>query len=429
MGKLAAFLIAIVLLLPLQALGQSEPPVRPVPVIPLASAETRPIVPATMGIIVNGNDLHSIVLASLYAKKRGIPMSNIHIVYLPVRGVISYEELAPAVASVHAWNKSGYLRAYALAWQMPYRAEEQSITSAFSIGVRKLKYSGTCGPTDVSPVYNEPAGALLKIPLTMMLMGGPDKKDVFRLVDEAGSGDGLNPKGTVYLAVTDDNARSKPRLDMMIEAKLRSADKVNMELLRENNLKDVSGIIGFETGKAVLRGLSTLSFLPGAYADSLTSFGGRLSQDHRQTTVAEIMKAGATGSYGTVREPCNFPEKFPRPDLILNRYLAGDTLMEAYWKSVRMITEGLFVGEPLARPFAPFLTSMKGGSVVVQATRLSQAGNYQLYRVETGQPVEVGHFKVGSRAKPGQELFRFKAEESQQAMLFGVVRQDGGKTN
>jgi len=31
--------------------------------------------------------------------------------------------------------------------------------------------------------------------------------------------------------------------------------------------------------------------------------------------------------------------------------LDGDTVLEAYWKSVEMPGQGLFIGEPLARPF------------------------------------------------------------------------------
>ena len=32
-------------------------------------------------------------------------------------------------------------------------------------------------------------------------------------------------------------------------------------------------------------------------------------------------------------------------------YLSGETLIEAYWKSVAMPGQGIFVGEPLAAPF------------------------------------------------------------------------------
>ena len=69
-------------------------------------------------------------------------------------------------------------------------------------------------------------------------------------------------------------------------------------------------------------------------------------------TVVEWLRAGAAGSYGTVVEPCNFPDKFPNPDIVVRQYAAGATLIEAYWRSVLMPGQGLFVGEPLARPFA-----------------------------------------------------------------------------
>jgi hypothetical protein len=52
-----------------------------------------------------------------------------------------------------------------------------------------------------------------------------------------------------------------------------------------------------------------------------------------------------------VTEPCNLPGKFPRPKVFLSHYLRGETVLEAYWKSVEMPGQGLFVGEPLARPF------------------------------------------------------------------------------
>lgn len=41
------------------------------------------------------------------------------------------------------------------------------------------------------------------------------------------------------------------------------------------------------------------------------------------------LAAGATGSYGAVVEPCNFPSKFPLPALVMALYLQGETLIEA----------------------------------------------------------------------------------------------------
>jgi hypothetical protein len=43
--------------------------------------------------------------------------------------------------------------------------------------------------------------------------------------------------------------------------------------------------------------------------------------------------------------------KFPYVPVLMAHYLAGETLVEAYWKSVAMPGQGLFIGEPLAAPF------------------------------------------------------------------------------
>ena len=63
------------------------------------------------------------------------------------------------------------------------------------------------------------------------------------------------------------------------------------------------------------------------------------------------MFASFANRYGTVVEPCNLPQKFPYPPVAIGRYLQGETLIEAYWKSVLMPGQGIFIGEPLAAPF------------------------------------------------------------------------------
>jgi hypothetical protein len=73
------------------------------------------------------------------------------------------------------------------------------------------------------------------------------------------------------------------------------------------------------------------------------------------------LDVGATGSYGTVSEPCAYAQKFPHPGVFLVHYLDGETLIEAYWKSVAWPVEGVFVGEPLARPFGPRLRMGRSG--------------------------------------------------------------------
>jgi hypothetical protein len=47
-------------------------------------------------------------------------------------------------------------------------------------------------------------------------------------------------------------------------------------------------------------------------------------------------------------------------------YALGSSAIEAYWKSVAWPGEGLFVGEPLAQPFAPRLREVDAGRYELQ---------------------------------------------------------------
>jgi uncharacterized protein (TIGR03790 family) len=93
-----------------------------------------------------------------------------------------------------------------------------------------------------------------------------------------------------------------------------------------------------------------LTFLPGALADHLTSLGGDLLGQGQMSSL-RWLDAGATASYGSVSEPCNYWQKFPNPSVLLRHYLQGDTAIEAYWKSVAWPAQGIFIGEPLAAPY------------------------------------------------------------------------------
>jgi uncharacterized protein (TIGR03790 family) len=126
--------------------------------------------------------------------------------------------------------------------------------------------------------------------------------------------------------------------------------RLDVRVLGQDALRDRNDVLFYFTGKAEVSGLESLHFVPGAVADHLTSTAGMLT-DSRQMSALRWLEAGATGSYGTVVEPCAVLEKFPHPAVLMAHYLAGDTLIEAYWKSVDMPGQGIFVGEPLAAPF------------------------------------------------------------------------------
>jgi uncharacterized protein (TIGR03790 family) len=116
-------------------------------------------------------------------------------------------------------------------------------------------------------------------------------------------------------------------------------------------LEGAHDIVIYETGMAQVDKLDTLGFVPGALADHLTSLGGDLLGGEQMSSL-RWLEAGATASYGTVSEPCNHWQKFPNPMILLKHYVQGNSAIEAYWKSVAWPTQGLFIGEPLAAPYA-----------------------------------------------------------------------------
>jgi hypothetical protein len=93
------------------------------------------------------------------------------------------------------------------------------------------------------------------------------------------------------------------------------------------------------------------------------------------------LEAGVTASYGTVVEPCNYTQKFPDTRVVLPFYFRGGTVIEAYWKSVSWPGEGLFVGEPLARPWGSTVT-FEGGMLTIRTTALVPGKTYALGAAE-----------------------------------------------
>ena len=151
-----------------------------------------------------------------------------------------------------------------------------------------------------------------------------------------------------------------------------------------SNMSGKTNVIGYQDGyggiPAVVR--TNNVWLPGAYADHLTSCGGMIPIPcYNQSTILDWMQIGATASYGTVAEPCNFLAKFPDP-LMGFYYARGFTIGEAYAMSVLAPYQGLFAGDPLAAPFAapPEITvtshtpyQIVTGTVPVQVSALARA--------------------------------------------------------
>ena len=330
-----------------------------------------------LALIVNTRDPLSVVVADYYQQERNIPKENvIRVKFAPGKRVLSRVEFAALREQVAAAIPEG-IQAYALAWKMPYRVECMSMTSAFAFGFDPAWCARGCKTTRASPYYNSPSTR----PYTelgvrpAMMLAAESFDQAKKLIDRGVRADGRMPRGKVYLLETSDANRSVRKVFYPhVERMFGQVLPVMIE--QSDAIRYKTQLMFYFTGKTIVEDIATNHYLPGAMADHLTSTGGQLTGGS-QMSVLRWLEAGATGSYGTVVEPCNFLQKFPNPVLAIHYYLQGNTLLEAYWKSVAMPGQGVFVGEPLAQPYRAYQLSRLHEQWLVRSPLLRQ-GDYRV---------------------------------------------------
>jgi uncharacterized protein (TIGR03790 family) len=334
--------------------AQDLPEPSPVPSIAV-DLQPSGLRPEDLAIVVNSEDPLSVEIGAYYLQRRGLPPENVVLIaFEPGRPVMPREEFARLKAEVEAHTPAG-VQAYALTWAAPYRVDCMSITTAFALGFDEAYCGKACERTRPSPYFNSLAERpfdALGIRPTMSL-AATRIEDARALIDRGVASDGTHPTGTGYLLDTSDKARNVRAASFPLMVQYYEP-WVRLEHVVADYVADKPDVLFYFTGKVEVPQLASNTFVPGAVGDHLTSTGGKLTDSH-QMSALRWLEAGATGSYGSVVEPCAFPEKFPNPGIFLTHYLRGDTLIEAYWKSVQTPGQGIFIGEPLARPFAGFV--------------------------------------------------------------------------
>ncbi len=305
-----------------------------------------------LALVINLDDPLSVALGAHYQTARHIPARNVLRVRLgSPRAVLAPDDFARVWQSAQKTLPAS-IQAYALAWTLPYRVGCMSITSAFAMGYGTRFCAEGCKPTAPNPLYDQPSRA----PYAdfrvrpAMLLAARTLENGRLLIARGVQSDGLQPQGRAYLVQTSDQARSS-RAPGYAFIRHALGNRLPIEIVLRDGIRNRFDVLFYFTGTTQVPYLETLGFLPGAVGDHLTSAGGQLDGTG-QMSALRWLEAGATGSYGAVVEPCNFPQKFPHPGLVMKYYLDGNTLIEAYWKSVVWPGQGVFIGEPLAAPFA-----------------------------------------------------------------------------
>lgn len=325
---------------------------------------------ADLGLVINTADPYSVEVGEYYIRARGLQPQQVLRVSLPAapaadgaparpKGVLSREEFDDLARRIGA-HFGSRTQALALAWSRPYAVECNALTGALTLGFDAALCQRTGGPPSrASRYFNSPSTqpySDLRI-RPSMLLAARDVAAAKALIDRGVASDGTlgrpdAPPVNVHFVTTSDAVRSQRQM-LFPPAGRVAAYGLDVRLDRTDAVSDADRVLMYLTGLPRVDKIETVRFVPGALADHLTSWGGSLDQPHGQMTVLSWIDVGATASYGTVSEPYSHLQKFPHPQVLLLHYVQGASAIEAYWKSVAWPQQGLFVGEPLAAPFAP----------------------------------------------------------------------------
>jgi uncharacterized protein (TIGR03790 family) len=323
----------------------------------------RSILPSDVAVLINDGDQQSIVAGQYFQLRHAIPDTNMIHLRLPItptkgaNHAMSAQKFSALKAQVDAQLGTN-IQAYAITWTQPYMVlggpgGAVGITSAFTYGydsaaARSSRYFNSATYQPYTDLHIRPA----------MMLAGYTPQDIVSLIDRGASAQHILPTGNGYFIRTTDARRSDPRYTAFraVVDDWNHTNGLNMTFIDNSAgngrdyIQNTPHVLFYQTGLERVPAISTNQYVPGALADHLTSFGGDLLASS-QMSILDWIKAGATASYGTVTEPTANPAKFPRPEVLVSQYFYGNTALEAYNKSVLAPYQGVFVGEPLARPF------------------------------------------------------------------------------
>ena len=322
-------------------------------------------------VVVNGESRDSRALGAYYLERHGIPQSHLCEIQVDPRAhslsreAFERDVRLPILAHIANRQLAGQIHFLVLCMDIPSRvAGDNGITAALFYGY-KTNAPDAPKPCNIAPdsvnqyyaqetAYTSTAGWNKTNAPIPFLLTAADLETAKQVVDRAVAAEGAFPAGAFYLHGGDPQRNIRHRIFPTVARLFALAglhDRVEID--PAGTPATARPILGYMAGLPNLPGhLANAVFAPGAIAEHLTSFAGAIpGEKGGQSNVWNWMSLGATASYGTVTEPCAFPEKFPVPPLFF-WYARGFTAGETLAMSVRNPYQGIWVGDPLAAPFA-----------------------------------------------------------------------------
>ncbi len=355
-------------------------------------------------VVVNQTSADSVELGNYYCERRQVPPENVLRINWP-GGNISWSAaefqtvlLTPLLTAITERGLTAQIDYVALSMDIPFQtrngADVNSTTSALFYGLKSdsdgdgMAVADSYAGSEQSFRQVQPARATEASFLTTMITGHT-LAQAKQLVDQGVNGDGSRPRQPVLLAKSSDpvrNLRHREFDNAIFNTRLSPAGNYTMARTNADIPATGKGLLGLQTGLANFT-VGPNAFVPGAMADSLTSFGGMIFGPNDQTSLLAFIEAGASGSYGTVTEPLALADKFPDPQAYFYQS-RGFNLAECYYQSLRMPYQGLIVGEPLTAPWRKLAVGEWSGivpnAVVSGATQLTVS----FHAADPGHPLQ-----------------------------------------
>jgi uncharacterized protein (TIGR03790 family) len=379
-------------------------------------------------VVVNQNSSNSCELGNYYCQYRQVPPENVLRINWPGGNTLWTSNdfqtnlAAPLLNMLATRQLTNQIQYVVLSMDIPFQTSFGSTvngtTTALFYGLRLGNGSDSLGVTNSyaasEGVFSQakPVGAAGYSFLATMITADSLVR-AEQLVTQGVAGDCTHPPQPVVLAKSPDPLRNirYPYFDNAI-FNINVLEVSAILRTNENSVWWPSGCLGFETGLAQFN-VSPGLFVPGAIADSLTSYGGVIFGPNSQTNLLNFINAGATGSYGTVAEPGADTQKFPNPQVYFYQ-ARGFNLAESYYQSINVPYLGLIVGEPLAAPFAQtgygeWSTNLPAGTVLNNTAMLSVAfsardANHPLQQVDLFVDGKYYETLTNLAPSPGNQL-------------------------
>lgn len=346
----------------------------PIPLLALLAFTVDPLA-ARVLVVANRNSPDSMRVAGYYAKKRGIPTSNVVLVTTSsdeeiAKAKFNSEIEEPIRQAVTALRRPvDYI---VLTRGIPLRFADWGTSGGYSVDamiaadqlplpeITKLQDSDVARAANPYFGKSEPFSHAKFNFYLVTRLDGYTVDDTLRLVDSSATA--KREKGPFFFDEAD-NRKNKDYSDMqdllgkadeMLRKKgFASSDEKTTTFVAPSDPLAGYASWGSNDGAFNLDTYHRLKFLPGALVETYVSTSGRTFRPTTggQSLVADLIAQGVTGVKGYVSEPYTFA--LARPDILFDRYTSGYNLAESFYMASPVLKwKDVIIGDPLCRPYA-----------------------------------------------------------------------------